>query len=197
MSDTLELCTVQDVQSYPGMAVIAGKDETFLAACVREISARAQSFTSRVFRTGSYREVFDVEEWQRLIRLNAFGAMANQITEVRETSSSDFNDDATIVSPTAYAFNWHTGFLQRKDRAWLPGFSVVQVKWSGGLAANAEGVPNDLRQACVRQCVYWYKRRDDLGIKSKSMTEQRIDTFETGYLLPDVEQVFSHYSVLY
>lgn len=77
----------------------------------------------------------------------------------------------------------------------------VVITWTGGYAASGEGdteclnVPIDIQDAVMRQCVYSFRRRKDLGIGMISMPDGSVskNNAADAFLLPEVKSILVNY----
>lgn len=73
---------------------------------------------------------------------------------------------------------------------------VLQVTYTGGYVLpgtepedGQTALPDDIREACVEQVVYWYQRKNQLGLTSVSGEGGSIQNFSSLDLLPHVKAV--------
>jgi len=190
----LELATVDDVSVYPGMDKVGIDDRLWLEKLIRAFSKRAENYCNREFYLEARTQTFSPEGWMEFIQLPAFGASGNSVTTVHEDSERGFGATYLLVA-TDYYFDWRTGLLSRDVGRWLVGQGVVQVVWTGGFGTSVEDVPDDLRVAAVMQVVFWWQRRNELGLQSKNLQGGSVSISAPSKLLPEVQDILDQYKV--
>lgn len=81
--------------------------------------------------------------------------------------------------------------FQYETSSWRP--KIIKITWTGGYA-EANGVlavPNDIKQACIMQCAYVFKRRRDLGNSGASSPNGNISYTAAIDLLPNVKNILN------
>jgi hypothetical protein len=78
--------------------------------------------------------------------------------------------------------------------------SQLRLTYTGGYVLPGDTadtgqteLPDDLEQACVEQVVYWFQRKDQLGLTSVSGEGGSIQNFSSLDLLPHVRAVLKRY----
>ena len=192
--DRLDLCSLDDVISYPGMETIPEKNLLWVVRLIRGISMRAQQHTDRLFLSKARTRPLSSQRDSCVIGLPAYGSSDSAVAEIRESSGRDFASALTLVDSDDYFFDTATGLVHREGY-WLNGRGVIQATWTGGIAINTEGVPDDLRQAAVIQVAFWWQRYKDLGVSGKSFDQGGSVSISSPLtLLPEVVEVFDTYS---
>jgi len=76
----------------------------------------------------------------------------------------------------------------------------VVIVWTGGYAVSGEGdteclaVPTNIQEAALRQCVYNFRRRKDIGVSSVSMPDGSVNKSPIdAFLLPEVKDLLRNY----
>jgi len=66
---------------------------------------------------------------------------------------------------------------------------IIKISWTGGYAeaAGVLAVPDDIKQACIQQCAYAFKRRRDLGSSGVNTPDGNINYVKAIDLLPNVK----------
>ncbi len=54
-------------------------------------------------------------------------------------------------------------------------------------------LPDDIEQACIEQCAFWFTNRDRLGLKTHWPSGEAYRQFATQDLLDSVKSTLSHY----
>lgn len=74
--------------------------------------------------------------------------------------------------------------------------NILTITYSGGYAADSSGVlqvPDDLKRACIMQCAYIYKQRNNDGITQLHLSDGGQITIAPSGLLKGVEQIIEQY----
>ncbi len=58
---------------------------------------------------------------------------------------------------------------------------------------DADNPPLDLVRACLMQCAYYYRRRNELGLSSVSFKDANVQVYENGEFLKDVQRKIDRY----
>lgn len=191
----LELCTLDEIQSHPSMGNLKAQDLAWVSLLMREFSAFAETYTGRYMKVGSHTEYFSPRADQGVLQLRGFGAAAGvTITSVHESLASEWSS-TTLVDATEYEVDDQTGKLWRLLGTWWEGNRTVRVVYTGGLATATADVPDDLRMAAIKQVISAYKRRDDIGLQSKSADSQSVTIFDTDLIIKPVKTVLDYYRV--
>jgi hypothetical protein len=177
------------------MASLGGSDREWVLQVVRGFAKRAENYTGREFYTEARTETFSTDGTKRYLQLRAFGTSTNTVTTVHEDTDKAFNA-ADLVKAADYDFDWRTGLLSLDSGRWTRGQNVIQVVWTGGLGTSADAVPDDLRQAAILQSVYWWQRRNELGLQSKNMKDGTVNVNVQSTLLPEVREILDSYRIL-
>lgn len=82
--------------------------------------------------------------------------------------------------------------FQYQTSDWRP--KIIKITWTGGYTEDADGVlavPDDIKQACIMQCSYVFKRRRDLGNSGVSTPNGNISYVNAIDLLPNVKNIIA------
>lgn len=176
MTATLQLITADDVlasAAYANVAAAGGgmtpEKRAFIELCCKAVSEDAERSTGRWFKVATYTEVVDPKPSSRLIRLRAYPLDLTVPIEVREDAWGQFAG-ATVFEQTELApvAQGRGGQVALRTRAFCGGAGTVQVVYKGGLAEDTDGVPYDLKLACIEHVIYVVKRAPNLHLSSES-----------------------------
>ena len=101
------------------------------------------------------------------------------VTTIKEADDGDWAGVDALVEKTDFVVDYARGQIVRLPRgtAWMSGSKTVQVVLKTGYltpgATPVSGVtepPNRLRDACLMQAAYLYRRRHELGLSSVQVT---------------------------
>jgi len=130
-----------------------GEEEALLAGLIRSASGLCEAFTGQVLMARSFDEVLPAGgAWQRL------GATPVRTIETVERLAAD--GTAAALLPGEYKVD-----IDSRGDGWVkvPGEGRVRVSGQAGLAGDANGVPEPLRQGIVRLTAHLYANRDGEG----------------------------------
>ena len=130
-----------------------GEEEALLAGLIRSASGLCEAFTGQVLMARSFDEVLPAGgAWQRL------GATPVRTIETVERLAAD--GTAAALLPGEYEVD-----IDSRGDGWVKvsGDGRVRVSGQAGLAGDANGVPEPLRQGIVRLTAHLYANRDGEG----------------------------------
>jgi len=133
--------------------VETGEEEALLAGLIRSASGLCEAFTGQVLMARSFDEVLPAGgAWQRL------GATPVRTIETVERLAAD--GTAAALLPGEYEVD-----IDSRGDGWVKvsGDGRVRVSGQAGLAGDANGVPEPLRQGIVRLTAHLYANRDGEG----------------------------------
>lgn len=153
---------------------------------IPQVSAQIETFLNRELKEEARTKYFS--GGRRYYYVNAFPINISPTPIVLEGDvTQNPNDDYyTFEEDGLFEFQYNTA-------TWKP--KMVKITWTGGYAA-VEGVltvPDDIKQACIMQCAYIFKRRRDLGNSGASTPNGNISYTAAVKLLPGVlELIIPH-----
>jgi uncharacterized phiE125 gp8 family phage protein len=127
-----------------------GEEEALLSGLIRSASALCEAFTGTVLMTRGFAEVLPAGgAWQRLL-----------VTPVRAIESVEriAADGSTVaLMPREYEID-----IDSRGDGWVraPGEGRVRVRGQAGMASDANGVPEPLRQGILRLAAHLHSNRD-------------------------------------
>ena len=147
---------------------------------IPQVSAQIETFLNRQLKEEARTQYFS--GGRRYYYVNAFPinitpapiVLEGDVTQVPDTNYYTFEEDGL------FEFQYTTD-------SWKP--KMIKITWTGGYAADADGVlavPDDIKQACVMQCAYVFKRRRDLGNSGASTPNGNVSYTTAVKLLPGV-----------
>lgn len=112
------------------------------------------------------------------------------------------HDGTTQTKDTDYFVRADDGLIEFQSSS-IPSYTdpkEVVITWTGGYVASGEGdtecldVPSTIQEAALRQCVYNFRRRKDIGISSVSMPDGSVSKSPIdSFLLPEVKNLLNVY----
>ena len=145
--------SMAEAQAYA--RVETGEEEALLAGLVRTASALCESFTGQVLVARPFEEMLPGgSQWQRL--------GLTPVRAIEEVAAVAADGSATVIP----AGQFETDIDGRGD-GWVrvPGGSgrKIRVRGQAGLAVDANGVPEPLRQGILRLIAHLFATRDGAG----------------------------------
>ena len=196
VSKLLALCKVDDLTKQRSMKDMGVEDRSWCETQIREFSRLAEKYTGREFMFMERTRDFTVSAYQSMIRVKAFGHPDSAIGDLWQSLSGVY-DSTTRLADSDYVFDWEeNGIITKRFGNFLAGVHSVRVKWTGGVAADTDQVPEDLRGVAITQVTAWYQRRDSLNIASQSIGGETITRFSEMDLLPLTKRVLDDYKVV-
>jgi len=131
---------------------------------IAAVSLRAENYIGRSFEQVERTETYDIGRRTRAVFLKNWPVDTTATFEVRNNVQRDFT--VSEMSSTLYAISANTGRLYFVSSL-VTGPEVLQVKYTGGLAANEAALQGieDLEYAVRRQVAHEYNRRNSPGAK--------------------------------
>jgi uncharacterized phiE125 gp8 family phage protein len=133
--------------------VETGEEEALLAGLIRSASALCEAFTGQLLIERGFEEVVAANGlWQRL-----------SATPVRAIDSVErVAADGSVVALLAHEYEVD---IDSRGDGWVKvaGEGRVRVRGRAGLASDANGVPEPLRQGIVRLTAHLFANRDGEG----------------------------------
>ena len=148
------------------------------------VSAQIETYLNRELKEEARTEYYS--GGRRYYYVNAYPINASPAAIVVEDNVTQTEDS------DYYVFN-KDGLIefQYETNNWRP--KIIKIIWTGGYT-EADGVlavPDDIKQACILQCAYVFKRRRDLGNSGASSPNGNISYVQAIDLLPNVKQILS------
>jgi hypothetical protein len=197
-TDPLELCTVDDVLIHPALA---GRREAkiedthltdWIARAIKAFSASVERICDRPLRLMARTEILDVARWSYIVTLRAYPI--TEVQEVRESTTQEF-DSSAILDASDYALSQQgrTGTLHFMA-ARIGGPQSLRVIYTGGIAADLQHVPDDLRDAAATHVAYLVMRAPTLQLESMGVMQGSATMFSKASMLPAVKEVLDGYT---
>ncbi len=193
------LCAPSDVFAQLGGFTIASEQLLPLVEwCCEAVTDRFEDEYRRLVRLRSDTEYIYVRD-DCTYSLNLRRFPLRSIESVKECVSGDSSPEAfadldpleltDFVPPGSDVGRW--GFLRRKSRPFSPG-SVVEVKYTGGIARATGAVPPSLRNAARRFAAFLVKHADKVGITAITAKDSSTTLYATD-MPDDVRNAFDQW----
>lgn len=145
--------SMAEAQAYA--RVETGEEEALLAGLVRSASALCEAFTGQVLVMREFVEVIAVSgEWQRLT--------LNPVRSIDVVEAVAADGSAVVLAAADYAVD-----IDARGDGWVRvvGAAEGRIRVSGqaGIASDANGVPEPLRQGILRLIAHLFATRDGGG----------------------------------
>ena len=143
--------SMAEAQAYA--RVETGEEEALLAGLVRTATALCEAFTGQVLVARPFAEVVAGSgEWQRLT--------PSPVRAIETVEGLAADGTATPMAASEYAVD-----IDARGDGWIRCASVSRFRVSGeaGLANDANGVPEPLRQGILRLVAHLFATRDGVG----------------------------------
>ncbi len=206
---TESLCTVNDVKIRMASEASDKADDEMLAQIIRGVSAVFDIITERTFiiNQADVTEYYDggmelyVDRWPVV-----------SIASLKISADWDWSSVTALVADTDYRLQSKNGriyylpgiswpYSSGRQKGDFPcGIDNIQIIYTGGyigpdgsVLAGQTGLPDDIREACIQQVMFYFKRRHDIGLTAVSAEGQSITKFSPHNLLPSVKTILARY----
>ena len=153
--DTVQpLVTLSEAHAFLRLEV--GDDEALLAGLIRTSSALCEQFVGQIIIRREFRELLRVSgDWQSL--------RSFPVVSITSLNVLDVSGAPVLVGSTDLAVD-----IDADGRGWVrcvavPARVQLEVHGTAGLAANANQVPEPLRQGVLRLVAHLHANRDGSG----------------------------------
>ena len=145
--------SMAEAQAYA--RVETGEEEALLAGLVRSASAYCEAFTGQVLVIREFVEVLAVSgDWQRLT--------LNPVRSINLIEAITADGSAVVLPAEGYAVD-----IDARGDGWVraqgAGDGRIRVSGQAGMASDANGVPEPLRQGILRLIAHLFATRDGSG----------------------------------
>lgn len=193
----LELCTFDDVMVHPALAGFRESKtenphlQTWIAQAIKAFSATVERVCDRPLRLTVRTEILDVPWGASMVSLRAYPV--TDVQEVRESSDQDWTTAALTATDYVLYQQGRTGLLQFIVQR-VGGPQSLRVIYTGGIAADLQHVPDDLRDAAATHIAYLVMRAPTLHLESQGIMQGSATMFSKGSMLPGVREVLDDYT---
>lgn len=151
---------------------------------IPQVSSQIETFLNRRLKEEARTQYFS--GGRRYYYVDALPINPSPAPVIEEDSvEQNPNDDYyTFEEDGLFEFQYETS-------NWRP--KIIKITWTGGYA-EADGVlaaPDDMKQACLQQCAYVFKRRKDLGSSGVGTPNGNISYTGDIKLLTNVKDILS------
>jgi len=169
------------------------QDDDIITNAIKAVSARSEQHCNRRWeRTVAATYEFDAQDREILVDRAPIESVTKFELKTTETEGwvEQTGIDYLIRRACIVSLMAPLATLVALGRVTFTGGYVLPGTDAG---AGQTALPDDLEQACVEQVVYWYQRKDQLGLVSISGQGGSIQQFAQLNLLPNVKDVFESY----
>ena len=181
---TATLAPLADLKAEMGIASADTALDSVLTAKLAAATVRmcGQEGAGRELLEAARTWYFDVAPGTRRLYLPVFPVVS--IAQVREALFGRHDDMPDLVEGNGWWANYERGILFRVS-IWLPGDQTVRATYTAGYGGTYP-VPDDLREACLRQAMHDYSTQKSGGATSMSAGGGNVQLIDPVELLPDV-----------
>ena len=130
--------------------------DDLLGQIIPQVSSQIETYLNRELKEVARTEYFS--GGRRYYYVSSFPINPSPAPIVTEDAvvQTDNEDYYTFEDDGLFEFQYETS-------KWRP--KIIKITWTGGYTETEEvlAVPDDMKQACIQQCAYVFKRRRDLG----------------------------------
>ena len=177
---SIKLISIDDLRTF-----LEEDDADFddqLNQLIPQVSSQIETYLNRELKEAARTEYFS--GGRRYYYVAAFPINPSPVPIVLEddVTQTDNEDYFTFENEGLFEFQYETS-------DWRP--KIIKITWTGGYA-ESDGVlvvPDDMKQACIQQCTYVFKRRRDLGNSGVSTPNGNISYTAALDLLSNVKTI--------
>ncbi len=158
------------------------EDET-LETVINGVSTFFETYCQRIFHSTEYVEYMDGSGVRYLIP-DHFPIIS--VTSIYDDSAWDWTEDY-LVDPDDYRIT-NDKMTILKDGTWALGDENIKLTYTAGYAV----IPDDLKLACLQQCVYEIKMQDKKQAMGITMPDGSV-SFNTALFVPIVKTILDRY----
>jgi len=189
---TIDLTTTARVKELLDVDDSETGSDAAIGRLVTSVSARIERYLRRGVEAAARTETFDVMHGRTTYALHAYPVSA--VASVKIATSYNFAAAGAKTSNTDYHVDLAAGIVEQLT-TWLTGPRVLQVVYTGGLAADTATVLSnypDLADAAEKQCVEEWLRRTSLS-RTNSNASGVTEARDVVTLLPIVREILAPY----
>lgn len=185
----MDLSTLDRVKTHMnagGQKITKADAESLLSELITSYSAAFESYLNRLVETTVRTLQITVHPGQTTFELPAYPVTT--LTSVKNTWDRDFAS-ATAIDSDDYYCDTETGILYIDRYGLIPGPGVMQVVYTGGMAATPAAFVTaypEIAGALDQQVVSHWQRKDQLGAQGVSLGQGSVSFSGPLKLLPEV-----------
>jgi len=199
-TSTGRICTLSDVRDRLGIAVADTDNDTAIAQLITNLESLFNAYCNRQLILNST----DATQYYtgQGARLQLLRYPIVSVTSIKVAYDYDFDSATALTANTDYRIiaGGLTGILFRMYIPWESAEDSIQIIYKAGYCAAGQSpaddefaMPGDLREACIEQTTFLFKRRDDIGLSSVGMDGGSFSKFAPMDLLPMVKKTLDRY----
>lgn len=191
-------CLRNDVKVRAGMEIGDTSQDQIIDDIIRGIANLFENYCNRIFilNTSDATEYYD--GGVNVIIVKRYPIVS--ITSVTESTDYDWDNETALTANDGYRSTNDKGIIHRLASDFYCGRDIVRIVYTGGYVApgcdvgsGETALPDDLREAAIKQARYELKRKDDLGLSAVSAMGTNITKYAEDDLLPIVKRTLNHY----
>jgi uncharacterized phiE125 gp8 family phage protein len=190
----MALCTLDQVKAHFGFGDNA-EQEVELERLIGVAQELIEKYCGRKFDEATFTEYWNGDGTSLLFVKNY---PIISITSIHDDIGDHTYGADTLVDADDYTII-NNNHIQMYDSFFQTGVNNIKIVYVAGYSDETVGthepIPEDLRQACIQQVGWMFKRGigHNYGVNSKSLDDGTIQFIETGDLLPAVKNVIRRY----
>jgi hypothetical protein len=192
----MDLSTLARVKVHldaTGQKIVKAESESMLSALITAYSASFETYLNRTVEATSRTLQTNVHPGERVFELPAYPVTA--ITSVKNAEDRDFAS-ATAIDSDDYYCDTEKGLLYVDGYVLLPGPGVLQVVYTGGMAADAASFVTafpEIAAALDLQVVSHWQRKDQLAAQGVSLGQGSKSFTGPVKLMPEVRATLAKF----
>lgn len=178
------LCTKDNVKDFLGITGFKPEDETLIEDTIDRVTDLFENYCRRKFKSATYTEYHSPQTNDNKIFPKNFPITS--ITNMYDDPDRSYGSD-TLITASEYGVVDDV-YVEWIDGSFSGGTNSVKITYVGGYST----IPEDLTQACVEEVARRFKRRKDLEVTQKTLTDGS-RTMLAGDFLPQTKMVLNLY----
>jgi hypothetical protein len=193
----LMLVTLSELKSILEIEAATTTFDTLLEDTIVRVSARIETYLNRNLKKDQRVSYFNAN--LRVLHLSAYPVdISTTFSVILDSVTQTLNTDYYLWEDTGKVEWFHQPvYIEPKQVkiTWTGGFSAVTTSYHTSEEADslAATITDDLKEACLLQCAYTFKRRRDLGLSKVTMPDGAVQTYPTKGFLPEVLETLNRY----
>lgn len=154
----MDLVTLEEVKDWAESDGFPLKSDNFVNACIKQVSKQIERHCDREFDITSRTEFYNGDN--TIIRVTGFPIVS--VSSLWDDPDREFDSGDELVENDDFVIMPERGIIKKRHGRFFEGIQSVKVIYSGGLSADTENMPDDLKMACIQQVLFWLRGKDKL-----------------------------------
>jgi hypothetical protein len=187
----MALITLADVTPYVNQSgnILTDNQTAVLSDLITKVGGLFDAVVGQALEADDYTVYLDGTDGDRLC-LDHYPV--NSIAHLYQDVSRSFGA-GTEINSSLY-FITHDQYIQLKTSYFIEGDSIYKVQYNAGWVT----IPENIKGACINECVRQYKRRfmgGDWGLQSIGSPEGTSTSLTTAALMSDTVEILNSYKL--